>query len=147
VLVDELSPVYLAPLALFLPAVGKVAPDLVNAFRTGEGVPYAAYGKEAVAAQAALNRPAFADDLVSTWIPAIPELADRLSDTDQPATVADVGCGVGWSSIEMAKAFPHLRIDGYDADEESITQAREHAAEQGVDDRVTFEVSDLHDMG
>jgi hypothetical protein len=62
VLVDELSPAYLAPLGSMLAAVGAVLPDLADAFRTGAGVPYAAY-PGAVQAQAALNRPAYACDL------------------------------------------------------------------------------------
>ena len=53
-----------------------------------------------------------------------------------------MGCGLGWAAIELAKAYPHLRIDGYDSDEESITRARRNAADAGVMDRVTFDVLD-----
>src|SRR5581483_1222447 len=49
----------------------------------------------------------------------------------RPARVADVGCGVGWAAIELAKAFPHIRVDGYDADEDSISRARRNAAAGG----------------
>jgi trans-aconitate methyltransferase len=42
--------------------------------------------------------------------------------------VADVGCGVGWAAIELARAFPHVVVDGFDADEESVSQARRRAA-------------------
>ena len=55
----------------------------------------------------------------------------RLQDATNPARVADVGCGVGWASIELAKAFPNIRVDGYDADEDSISRARRNAAEAG----------------
>jgi SAM-dependent methyltransferase len=145
VLVDELSPAYLAPLGQALAAVGAVLPQLVAAFRTGEGVPYAAYGPDAVSGQSALNRPAYTNDLVTTWLPAVPELAARLADTTNPARVADLGCGAGWSAIELAKAYPHLHVDGYDADESSIAMARRNAASQGIADRVRFEVCDLAD--
>jgi SAM-dependent methyltransferase len=143
VLVDNLSPAYLAPLGQLTAALGNVFPDLVAAFRTGEGVPYSAYGPEAVSAQAALNRPAYANDLVPTWLPALPDLNARLADTVHPARVADLGCGAGWASIELAKAFPHLRIDGLDADAASIAAARRNAAAQGVADQIRFEVRDL----
>ena len=75
------------------------------------------------------------------------ELVARLNDDKNPARVADVGCGVGWAAIELAKAFPHARIDGLDADEESISQARRNAADHGVADRVTFEVVDASSDG
>jgi SAM-dependent methyltransferase len=143
VLVDDLSPAYLAPLGQCLAALGGVLPRLAEAFRTGEGVPYSAYGPDAVSAQATLNRPAYTNDLVATWLPALPELHARLSDAGNPARVADLGCGAGWASIELAKAFPHLSIDGLDADEASIAQARSNAAAQGVDKQVNFEVRDL----
>jgi hypothetical protein len=71
-LVDETSPAYLGGLALTLPAAFSVMPELLAAFRTGAGVPYASYGEDAVEAQAALNRPAFVNQLVSEWIPQIP---------------------------------------------------------------------------
>ena len=147
VLVEETSPAYLGGLALACSALGGVLPDLVEAFRTGAGVSYETYGPEAVAAQAAFNRPAYVNDLAANWIGAYPELTARLSDEKNPARVADVGCGVGWAAIELAKAFPHARIDGFDADEESISQARRNAAEHGVADRVTFEVVDAKTGG
>lgn len=142
VLVEETSPAYLGGLPLALGAVGGILPDLLTAFRTGVGVPYPAYGEDAVAAQAALNRPAFVNDLVAGWLPSIPDVHERLSDASNPALVADVGCGLGWAAIELARAFPHLRVDGYDSDEESITRARRNAEENGVARRVTFSVVD-----
>ena len=147
VLVEETSPAYLGGLALCCSVVGGVLPSLVDAFRTGAGVPYEAYGPEAVEAQAAFNRPAYVHDLAANWIGSDPELVARLNDDKNPARVADVGCGVGWAAIELAKAFPHARIDGLDADEESISQARRNAADHGVADRVTFEVVDASSEG
>jgi ubiquinone/menaquinone biosynthesis C-methylase UbiE len=141
-LVDETGPAYLGGLPLATAAVGSVLPQLLAAFRSGAGVAYPDYGPDAVAAQAALNRPAFVNDLVTTWLPEIPDVRSRLADPSRPARVADVGCGLGWSSLELAKAFPHLRVDGYDADEESISAARRNAADAGLSDRVTFEVVD-----
>jgi SAM-dependent methyltransferase len=140
--IAETNPAYVGGLPYVLPAIGRGMPDLVDAFRTGAGVPYAAYGPEAIEAQAAMNRPAFVNDLAASWLPAMPDVDARLRDADRPGSVADVGCGFGWAAIELAKAYPHVRVDGFDVDEQSIAQARRNAREHGVDDRVTFEVVD-----
>jgi len=143
VLVDELSPAYVAPAADAVVIVGRMLPRLLDAFRTGAGVAYADYGPDAISAQAAFNRPAYVNDLVPTWIPAIPGVAERLADTDHPASVADFGCGSGWSSIELAKAYPHITVTGFDADPTSIDAATKAAAEAGLAARVTFRRQDL----
>jgi SAM-dependent methyltransferase len=145
VLVDETGPAYLGGLPSALAAVGRVLPALVDAYRTGAPVPYAAYGPDAVSAQSALNRPAFANALVPQWLPQVPDVFARLGDSTQPARVGDFGCGAGWAAIELAKAFPHLRVDGLDSDEASIAAARHNAVAHGVADRVDMEVRDLGD--
>jgi SAM-dependent methyltransferase len=142
VLVDEVHPAYLGGLARALAAVGTALPELPAAYRTGAGVPAAAYGPEVVTAQAAINRPAFVNDLAPTWLPAIPDLHARLGDASRATRIADVGCGVGWSAIELAKAYPHVRVDGYDVDEPSIAQAVRNAEASGVADRVSFRLLD-----
>lgn len=142
VLVDEVNPAYLGGLPRAVAAVGAATASLVEAYRTGAGVPLSAYGPEVVTAQAQLNRPGYIHELAQSWIPAMPDVEARLRDTAHPARVADIGCGVGWASIELAKAFPGARIDGLDADPESIDQARVNAKEHGVDGRVEFRVID-----
>jgi len=141
-LVEETGPAYLGGLPLALAAGTSVLPQLLDAFRTGAGVAYAAYGEDAVEAQAALNRPAFVNQLVAEWLPQVPDVAARLADPTRTTRVADVGCGLGWAAIELARAYPHLHVDGYDTDEASISRARHNAAEAGVADRVTFDVVD-----
>jgi SAM-dependent methyltransferase len=145
VLVDETSPAYLGGLADIVAAVGRVLPLLADAYRTGAGVPYAEYGPDGVSAQSALNRPAFVNSLVSDWLPQVPDVLARLQDEADPARVADLGCGAGWAAIELAKAFPHIRVDGMDNDEASIATGRQNAAEHGVADRVDLTVVDLAD--
>jgi SAM-dependent methyltransferase len=145
VLVDETGPAYLGGLADILAAAGSVLPQLASAYRTGDGVPYAAYGPDGVSAQAALNRPAFVNSMVAEWLPQLPDVLARLQDTDNPARVADLGCGTGWAAIELAKAFPHVTVDGYDSDEASIAIGRKNAVDHAVADRVTLEVTDLSD--
>ncbi|HEY3630300.1 MAG TPA: class I SAM-dependent methyltransferase [Jatrophihabitantaceae bacterium] len=143
VLIDPVSPVYLAPIGSALAALARVLPLLLDAFRTGAGVPYAAYGEDAVLCQAALNRPAYVNELIDQWLPALPHVNERLWDTSRPARVADLCCGGGWALIELAKAMPHLRLHGFDSDEASIALARRNAEEHGVAERVTFAVADL----
>lgn len=142
-LVDEINPFFVGGMAYIAPAIGRALPSLVAAFRTGDGVPYAAYGAEAVTAQEALNRPAYENSLIDEWLPLVPDVQARLADTTLPARVADLGAGVGWASIRLAEAFPQLRVDGYDLDEESIARGRRYVAERGVADRVDLEVADI----
>jgi SAM-dependent methyltransferase len=146
VLVDETGPAYLGGLADIVAAAGRVLPQLASAYRTGDGVPYAAYGPDGVSAQAALNRPAFVNSLVAEWLPQLPDVLARLQDTGQPARVADLACGTGWAAIELAKAFPHVTVDGRDSDDASIAIGRKNAVEHAVADRVTLEVVDLADQ-
>jgi 2-polyprenyl-3-methyl-5-hydroxy-6-metoxy-1,4-benzoquinol methylase len=76
----------------------------------------------------------------------VPELHERLQ-ADPPARVADVACGQGRSSIELARAYPKVRVDGIDSDHASIERARENLAGSGVEDRVTFHEVDAADAG
>jgi SAM-dependent methyltransferase len=128
------------PLIDLVPAIVRVFPTaLVDAFRTGRGIPYADYALHD--AQGDFNRPAFLNLLASEWLPAIDGLTDRLADGDVRA--AEIGCGEGWAAIAIAKAWPDVEVDGFDNDEASIAAARKHAADAGVSDRVRFEVVDV----
>jgi SAM-dependent methyltransferase len=75
---------------------------------------------------------------VSQWLPALEGVTDRL---EAGIDVADVGCGHGHSTILMAQAFPNSRFHGFDTHAPSIAEARRHAAEAGVAERVRFEVA------
>jgi 2-polyprenyl-3-methyl-5-hydroxy-6-metoxy-1,4-benzoquinol methylase len=86
----------------------------------------------------------FINLLGTEWLPAIPDVHERLQ-SGMPARVADVGCGTGWSSIAIARAYPNVQVDGFDLDETSIAIARENAVAAGVADRVTFAVRDAAD--
>lgn len=141
-LVDEVNPAYVGGIALAAAAIGTATSHLVDAYRTGAGVPVSAYGPDMVPAQAAFNRPAFVNELGASWLPQMGDIHARLLDPVRPARVADIGCGCGWSAIELAKAFPHIAVDGYDADELSIDIARRNAKDHGVEDRVTFSLVD-----
>jgi SAM-dependent methyltransferase len=146
VLLDADSPACLAPIALAAAGIAGVLPQLLDAYRAGTGVPYAAYGTDFRDGQAGFNRPTFVNLLAAEWLPnALPELHELLQNADQPR-IADVACGAGWSAIALARAYPRARVDGFDIDEASIADARRNAAEAGLGDRVRFEVADAKDL-
>ena len=144
VLTDTTSVNYLAPMARLVVGTAGAMPAVVEAYRTGGGVPFAAYGEDMREGIADANRPLFDTLLGREWLPAIPDLHARL-EADPPARVADVGCGSGWSSIAIARAYPQARVEGLDLDAASIAKAREHAAAVGMADRVNFHVRDAGD--
>jgi SAM-dependent methyltransferase len=131
VLVDPEHAAHLAPFAEMAAGIGGALEHVVSAYRGGHGVPYEAYGAAFVSGQGGINRPAFMQDLTGSWLPAIPDLHQRLA-ADPPARVADVGCGVGWSTLALARAYPRARVVGYDADAASIGEARQRAAAEGL---------------
>jgi 2-polyprenyl-3-methyl-5-hydroxy-6-metoxy-1,4-benzoquinol methylase len=145
-LLDVSSLNYIAPLARAVLASIRPIDALLEAYRRGDGVPYADYGEDLHEAQAAFTRPLFENLLGKEWLPAVPQLHERLQ-ADPPAQVADVACGQGRSSIELARAYPKARVDGIDSDRASIESARENLAGSGVEDRVTFHERDAADAG
>jgi 2-polyprenyl-3-methyl-5-hydroxy-6-metoxy-1,4-benzoquinol methylase len=136
-LLDVSSLNYIAPLARAVLASIRPVDRVVDAFRKGGGVPYADYGEDLHESQAAFTRPLFENLLGKAWLPSVSEVHDRLL-ADPPARIADVACGQGRSSIEMARAYPKVLVDGIDSDPASIARAQAHLAGSGVEDRVTF---------
>jgi 2-polyprenyl-3-methyl-5-hydroxy-6-metoxy-1,4-benzoquinol methylase len=152
VLTERDSLAYLAPLARTFVGVLRPIDALVEAFRTGGGVPYPEYGIDTREGIAAMNRPMFINLLTAEWLPALPDVHSRLQEglsvegRLRPARVADIACGAGWSTIAMAKAYPMIQIDGFDSDEASIELARKNIAEADLSDRVTLHVQDAAKM-
>jgi len=144
VLVEQDSLNYLAPLSQLAVGVTRPLESLLNAYRTGTGVALSEYGQDFLEGQAGINRAAFLFELGSDWLPSIPDIHARLQD-DPPAKVADIGCGVGWSSIGVAQAYPNALVDGYDLDAPSIKLARTNAVEAGLNGRINFHVRDAGD--
>ena len=144
VLLERDSLYYMAPLAQQLVGTSRPLPALLEAFRSGGGVPYTEYGADMREGIAYANRAMFVNLMGSEWLPAVPDVHERLR-ADPPARVADIGCGTGWSSISIARAYPKARVDGFDLDEESIAKARENAEAERLADRVTFRLQDAAD--
>jgi ubiquinone/menaquinone biosynthesis C-methylase UbiE len=145
VLVDADDPAHVAPFAHMLAGIGGVIGEVAQAYRTGAGVPYAAYGKAFRQGQGDINRPAFSGDLPAEWLAAMPDVVARLEGPRHPR-VADVGCGQGFSTVAIAKAFLGAQVDGFDVDPASVADAERHAAEAGLDGRVRFVCADAAEL-
>ena len=143
-LLDETSLNYVAPFGRLIPAAALPLDRLLLAFRSGEGVPYEAYGTDLYEGQEAFTRPMFTHLLGSEWLPAVADVHERLM-ADPPARIADVACGCGWSTIGMAQAYPKVQADGIDLDTASVEKARRNLGGTGVEDRVTFYERDAAD--
>jgi SAM-dependent methyltransferase len=130
-------------------------------FRTGAGFGWHEHHEDVFVGTEQFFRPGYIANLVPSWIPALDEVEDKLT---AGAKVADLGCGLGSSTVLLAQAFPNSRFVGSDYHERSIELARKRAADAGVADRVEFEVASastfsgsgydlvttfdcLHDMG
>ena len=136
VLVHAEHPANLMGAAPSLTGLALTLSAVAEAYRTGTGVSYADFGADIRHGIGAFDRPMFVGELAGTCL-ALPEVRDRLA---QGGRVLDVGCGTGWSSIALARAFPQTTVVGIDLDEASIADARDNAERADVADRVTFEV-------
>ncbi len=122
---------------LFTAAI-KAEPRITAAFKTGEGMLWSEHDAALFAGTERFFRPAYEQNLVPSWIPALDGVAAKL---EAGAAVADVGCGYGASTLILAQAYPHSRFVGFDNHEASIQHARQAAANRGMGDRVSFEVA------
>jgi SAM-dependent methyltransferase len=139
----EDSPVYMLGGFDLMAALLDNQPKVEAAFRTGGGV---AWGEQAgcmFCAVARFFRPGYHNNLVGSWLPALDGVVEKLN---RGARVADVGCGHGWSTVMMAKAFPNSEFVGYDFHQGSIDAARAHADSEDAPPNVRFEVGTAKDF-
>lgn len=128
-----------APAAFMLAlATLRTEPEVTEAFRTGKGIGWHEHDKDLFVGTEQFFRPGYLANLVQNWIPAMDGVEAAL---DSGAKVADLGCGLGASTVLMAQAFPNSHFVGSDYHDESIELARKRAADAGVADRVAFEVA------
>ena len=137
-LTDDQSPAYLP--GFFQIALGTVidSPRITESARGGEGVGWHEHNHDVFEGCERFFRPGYNANLMPEWLPALDGVVEKL---DSGATVADIGCGHGSSTVLMAQAFPRSRFVGSDYHEGSIEVARERARQAGVEDRVRFEVA------
>ncbi len=157
----EDSPAYLP--GAFELALGSLAavPRITESFRTGAGMGWHEHVDGVFHGCEKFFRPGYAANLISSWIPALFGIKEKM---ERGARIADVGCGKGASTLLMAKAFPNSQFFGFDYHDKSVEAARESARRNDIADRVTFDVANaknfpgqdydlvavfdcLHDMG
>jgi 2-polyprenyl-3-methyl-5-hydroxy-6-metoxy-1,4-benzoquinol methylase len=160
VFADEDSPAFMAGAFEVLAALWVDEPKVTEAFRTGKGLPWHDHSACLFRGTERFFRPGYNANLVSSWLPSLDGVVEKLQ---QGAQVADVGCGHGASTVVMARAFPNAHFTGFDFHPPSIERARKAAAEAGVTGNTSFEVAPaksypgtydlvtffdcLHDMG
>lgn len=135
---EEGSPVFMPGFFEILGALHRDEPKITEAFRTGLGVGWHEHDACLFRGTERFFRPGYAANLVTSWIPSLDGVEEKLR---RGAQVADVGCGHGASTIVMAKAFPNSRFFGFDYHAPSIDYARRAAREAGVADQIEFAVS------
>jgi 2-polyprenyl-3-methyl-5-hydroxy-6-metoxy-1,4-benzoquinol methylase len=137
-LTDDSCPAYLP--GFFQIALGSVldAPQIFQAARSGAGFGWGEHGGDVLEGCERFFRPGYNANLISAWLPALDGVVDQL---ESGASVADIGCGHGSSTILMAQAYPNSTFTGSDYHGGSIETARGRAQEAGVGDRVSFETA------
>ncbi len=143
VFVNPDSPVYLAGAFELIAAMIEAEPKVEACFRHGTGVRWGDHAGCLFCATGAFFRPGYVNNIVQAWIPALNGVEAKLR---SGAKVADVGCGVGFSTLLMAEAYPESEFTGYDFHAPSIEEARRHAQAHGLSDRVRFEVATAKDI-
>ncbi len=142
---DPLSLVWTAMLPLG--GVAGALPHLLDAFRTGAGVPADVFGEDWRHGHGGANRALYTHQLTGWLRRYLPDVHQRLSAAAPGGAAApraaDVGCGAGWASIALARAYPAIQVTGVDTDDAVIEEARDRAAEAGVADRVSFRAADV----
>lgn len=116
--------------------------EIEESFRTGEGFGWHEHDADVFTGCERFFRPGYVANLVSSWIPAIPGLAERLT---AGAKVADVGCGLGTSTRILATTYPAADVVGFDVHAGSVQLARRVAEEAGLAD-LRFEVARAQDF-
>jgi SAM-dependent methyltransferase len=140
---EEDSPAFFAGAFEIVQSMWIDEPKVEEAFRSGAGLGWHEHSKCLFRGTERFFRPGYNANLTDSWIPALDGVEAKLN---RGATVADVGCGHGASTILMAKAYPNARFFGFDYHGASIDRAREEAQKAGVGDRIVFERASAKDF-
>jgi ubiquinone/menaquinone biosynthesis C-methylase UbiE len=135
VFAEKDSPVYLAAAFDMVAAMIEGEEKVEYSFRSGDGVRWGDSAGCLFCATGAFFRPGYVNNIAQNWLPALNGVEAKLK---SGAKVADIGCGVGFSTLLMAQAFPMSRFVGYDFHAPSIDEANRHAVAHGLGDRVSF---------
>jgi SAM-dependent methyltransferase len=142
-LADEASPHFLPGAWQTVVGASRAVPRLLDAFRTGKGIDWGEHDPDVFVGTERFFRPAYVGNLVSSWIPAVDGVKERL---EQGIQVADVGCGHGASTLLMARTWPKSSFAGFDYHWQSISAARVRAKVAGFERVVKFDVAKATDF-
>lgn len=142
VLADPKAVTFAAGFFTALKALYATEDLLVDAYRSGDGVGWAEHDPALDTGMGSFFQPTYEHRLVPDWLPALHGVTSKLAAS---GTVADVGCGVGHTTLLIAQAFPQATVHGFDYSEEAISIARQLAEEAGLSDRVVFDVASADD--
>ncbi len=137
-LADASSPAFVPGLFQVTAAMWAARAKIGANFRSGGGLEWGHQHPCLFEGTERFFRSGYLGNLIQTWLPALDGVVAKL---ERGAKVADVGCGVGASTIIMAKAYPASTFIGFDSHPGSIELARQRAREAGVAERVSFEVA------
>jgi len=135
---DDNSPAFMPGAFQVALAAIKAEESLAERFKTGQGLGWHEHHHELFEGTERFFRPGYASNLIAAWIPSLEGIDEKLKGG---ARVADVGCGLGASTILMAKSYPKSEFFGFDYHDKSIEVARQRAREAGIAERIKFEVS------
>ncbi len=135
-LANEDSPVYIPGIFYSIASIYKDQRKIADAYKTGKGLGWHEHHNDLFIGTNKFFRPGYLANLVGSWLPSLDGVVAKLK---AGARVADVGCGLGSSTIIMAKAFPKSKFVGYDYHLESIEWARNQAVTEGVTANADFE--------
>jgi 2-polyprenyl-3-methyl-5-hydroxy-6-metoxy-1,4-benzoquinol methylase len=139
---DENSPAFMPGAFQVALAATKAEEQLSERFKSGQGMGWHEHHHELFVGTERFFRPGYAANLVTTWIPALEGVDAKLRNG---ARVADVGCGLGASTVLMAKSYPKSEFVGFDYHDKSIETAKQRAKDAGVANRIRFEVAKAKD--
>ncbi|MFZ1154067.1 MAG: class I SAM-dependent methyltransferase, partial [Solirubrobacteraceae bacterium] len=142
-LAQDNSPAFIPGAFQLAAGLIKDEPRISEAFRSGEGVGWHQHDHDLFCGTERFFRPGYIANLVSSWIPSLEGVHDKLA---TGGMVADVGCGHGASTLILAEAYPKSELVGFDYHPESIERARAAAREAGLEDRVSFEIATAKDF-
>jgi SAM-dependent methyltransferase len=158
-LADRDSPVYMAGGFEAFQAMFQDLDATVGAFRDERTLGWDEHSPCMYSGVKEFFRPAYLHHLVQEWLPAVDGMHERLT---AGAAVVDVGCGEGFSTLQMASAYPNSSFVGVDFHAPSIEVATATASEAGASN-VAFQAGNatelegdydlvcffdcLHDMG
>jgi 2-polyprenyl-3-methyl-5-hydroxy-6-metoxy-1,4-benzoquinol methylase len=134
-LADENSPIYIHGAYQAIRSYFKDEDKFVEMFKTGKGLRWGEHHHDLFEGTARFFKPNYVGNLVSTWIPSLNGVEEKLK---QGAKVADIGCGYGISTILMAKAYPNSKFYGFDNHGPSIEQAKVQARKEGITGNIEF---------